>query len=154
MKKPCGVLWYLFLLIGPAVFLGASQARANQQLESPHSSRLAQQAHAVPVVDGGAGPCSLALTVTAVDGTPIYNATIKVHIAYGFAGFHRLDLQAGTNVDGKAKFTELPSRVHQPPLVFQASKNQLVGSVTFDPQEECQAAHYLVLDKPKAPENN
>ncbi len=108
----------------------------------------------MPVMDGSAGPCSLALTVTAVDGTPVYNATIKVHIAYGFAGFHRLDLQAGTNVDGKTKFVGLPSRVHRPPLVFQASKNQLVGSVAFDPQEECQAAHYLVLDKPKAPENN
>ena len=47
------------------------------------------------------------------------------------------------------KFIGLPSRVHRPPLEFQASKDQLVGMVTYDPDEECQAKHDLVLDKPK-----
>jgi hypothetical protein len=105
-------------------------------------------------MDGGAGPCSLELTVTTVDGAPVYDATIKVHIAYGFAGVRRLDLQAGTNTDGKVKFIGLPSRVHQPPIEFQASKNQYVGMVTYDPEGECQATHYLVLNKAQTPVSN
>ena len=79
---------------------------------------------------------------------------IKVHIAYGFAGFHRLDLQGGTNAEGKVKFIGLPSRVHRPPLEFQGSKDQFVGMTTYDPANECEAKHDLVLDDRKpAPSN-
>ncbi len=45
----------------------------------------------------------------------------------------------------------LPSRVRRPPLEFLASKDQLVGTVTYDPDEECQAKQDLVLGKPKPP---
>jgi hypothetical protein len=48
----------------------------------------------VPVIQGGAGPCSLDLTVMGADGKPVYAATVKVHIAYGFGGMRRLDLEA------------------------------------------------------------
>ena len=103
-------------------------------------------------MDGGAGPCSLDLTVLGADDKPVYNATVKVHITYGFGGFHHLDLQAGTNSDGKVKFTGLPSRVHRPPLEFDAAKDQLEGSVNFDPAAECHAKHELKLEKPKPSE--
>ena len=103
-------------------------------------------------MDGGAGPCSLELTVSGADAKPVYNATVKVHITYGFGGFHHLDLQAGTNSDGKVKFTGLPSRVHRPPLEFDAAKDQLEGTVMYDPSAECQAKHDLKLEKPKPPE--
>ncbi len=104
----------------------------------------------VPVMDGGAGPCSLALTVTGSGEKPVYNATVKVHISYGFAGARRLDLQAGTNSDGKVKFTGLPARVHHPPLEFQATKDELQGSVTYDPTLECQAQHEITLQPAKS----
>jgi hypothetical protein len=55
----------------------------------------------VPVIQGGAGPCSLELTVMGADGKPAYAATVKVHIAYGFGGMRRLDLEEGTNSDGE-----------------------------------------------------
>ena len=101
----------------PAVLIFAGfLALAGPQLRSqtPPSTSATQQK--VPVMDGGAGPCSLELTVNGIDGKPAYAATIKVHIAYGFAGIRRLDLEAGTNSDGKVKFTGLPARVHRPPL--------------------------------------
>jgi hypothetical protein len=63
-----------------------------------------------------------------MDGKPVYAATIKVHIKYGFGGMRRLDLEAGTNSDGKVKFAGLPDRVQRPPLEFHASKDQLVVS--------------------------
>src|SRR5581483_2446203 len=99
----------------------------------------------IPVMDGGAGPCSVELTVLGADGKPVYDATVKVHIAYGFAGARRLDLQAGTNAEGKLKFTGLPSRVHRPPLEFQASKGELQATLDYDPVAECSANHEITL---------
>lgn len=81
------------------------------------------------------------------DGKPAAAADVKVHIAYGFGGFHRLDLEAGANVDGKVRFTGLPSRVKRPPLEFRASKDQWMGMATFDPLTECQAKREITLAK-------
>ena len=100
-------------------------------------------------MDGAAGPCSLDLTVTGADGKPAYAATVKVHIEYGFGGFHKLDLEAGTNSDGKVKFTGLPARVHRPPLEFHALKDNFEGTATYDPSAECQAKHDIALQKSK-----
>jgi hypothetical protein len=108
----------------------------------------------VPVVKGGAGPCSLALTVMGADGKPTYAATVKVHIAYGFGGFHRLDLEAGTNSDGKVAFNGLPQRVSRPPLEFHASKDEWIGIATYDPSLECQAKRDITLEKPQAPDTH
>ena len=106
----------------------------------------------VPVMDGGAGPCSLELTVRGADGKPVYAATVKVHIKYGFGGMRRLDLEAGTNSDGKVKFAGLPDRVQRPPLEFHASKDEFMGIVTYDPSAECQAKRDITLEKSKAPD--
>ncbi len=100
-------------------------------------------------MDGGAGPCSVELTVTDAAGKPVYAAIIKVHMAYGFAGIKKLDLEAGTNWDGKVKFTGLPAKVRNPPLEFHASKDQLVGVAIYNPATECQAKHDVMMDKPK-----
>ena len=102
---------------------------------------------AVPVIDGAAGPCTVDFTITTADGKPADAATVKVHIAYGFGGFHRLDLQAGTNAEGKVKFTGLPSRVRRSQLEFDASKDQLVGTATYDPATECHAKREIKLGK-------
>jgi hypothetical protein len=106
-------------------------------------------AEKVPVMDGAAGPCSLELTVSGADGKPVYAATVRVHIEYGFGGFHKLDLDAGTDSDGKVKFTGLPARVRRPPLEFHASKDKFEGVATYDPSAECQAKHDITLQKSK-----
>ena len=104
------------------------------------------------VVDGGLGRCSLEVTVLGPDSKPVYGASVKVHIAYGFGGFHKLDLEVGTNADGKAKFTGLPSRVRRPPLEFEATKDDLSGTLDYNPATECVAAHKITLAK-AAPSN-
>ncbi|HZR30134.1 MAG TPA: hypothetical protein VFA71_15255 [Terriglobales bacterium] len=139
MSSPRRLLCCFFLLAGAAGFPGAAQTQSNQQTQK------------VPTIDGGAGPCSLELTVTTPDTKPVYAATIKVHIAYGFAGLHKLDLDAGTDADGKVKFIGLPSRVHRPPLEFQAFKDRLAGIATYNPDSECQAKHDIILETPKPP---
>lgn len=118
----------------------------NAQTEAPSSQTQEQ----IPVMDGGAGPCSLELTITDTLAKPVYAAIIKVHIAYGFAGIRRLDLEAGTNSDGKVKFTGLPRRVHQAPLEFRASKDDLQGLATYDPSAECDAKRSISISKTKA----
>jgi hypothetical protein len=135
MKKSCCVL--STILFGGLVSLMRGQAPSTQ---------------AVPDIDAGLGPCRLELTVTTKDAKPAGAADVKVHIAYGFGGFHKLDLEAGTNSDGKVKFTGLPARVRRPPLEFRASKDQLSGVGVYDPANECQAKHDIVLE-PEKPED-
>src|SRR5450755_1886354 len=106
----------------------------------------------VPVIQGNAGPCSLELTVRGMDGKPVYAATVKVHVKYGFGGMRRLDLEAGTNTDGKVKFAGLPDRVQRPPLEFHASKDEFMGVAAYDPSTECQAKRDITLEKSKAPD--
>ncbi|MGB9492055.1 MAG: hypothetical protein WCA92_16455, partial [Terriglobales bacterium] len=79
---------------------------------------------------------------------------VKVHIKYGFGGMRRLDLEAGTNSDGKVKFAGLPIRVQRPPLEFQASRDDFAGTGLFNPSTECQARHDITLEKSKAPDGH
>jgi len=112
-------------------------AQTGQKETAPPNSQ-SPSPQTVPVMDGGAGPCTLDLSVT-TDGKPATVADVKVHIAYGFGGIRRLDLEAYTNYDGKVRFTGLPARVHRPPLEFRVSKDQLSGIAVYDPEGECHA---------------
>lgn len=106
--------------------------------------------HSIPSVDGGLGSCSADFTITDNAGKPIYSATIKVHIAYGFGSFHKLDLQVGTNVDGKARFTGLPERVKRG-LYFEASESDRSGEAFDDPEKTCKAQFTIALQKNSPP---
>src|SRR6202161_3083312 len=100
----------------------------------------------VPVIDGAIGPCSADFTITDTTGAPVYAATIQVHIAYGFMYLHKLDLQVGTNADGKARFTGLPDRTRQG-LFFRASEGGREGSAFDDPAKTCKTQFTIVLRK-------
>jgi hypothetical protein len=102
--------------------------------------------HAVPVLDGGAGPCSADFTITDAAGAPVYAAKIKVHIAYRFGSFHKLDLELSTNADGKARVTGLPNRVKRG-LNFQASEGDRTGEASVDPATTCNATLTIPLQK-------
>ena len=96
-------------------------------------------------MDGEAGACSIAFTVTDVNGAPVYDARIRVHIAYGFAGVRRLDLEAATNVDGKTQFKGLPEKVKGGTLIFRASQGKRDGSAIFDPAKNCSGQHSSIV---------
>ena len=118
------------ILFSAALIILASvlMAAGGQQTPDPHQ---------VPVMDGEAGPCSVAFTLTDAKGAPVYDARIRVHIAYGFAGVRRLDLEAATNVDGKTQFKGLPEKVKGGILMFRASQGKRDGSATYDPAKNC-----------------
>jgi|SRR5579863_2071671 len=119
---------YLFFCLAVFVSVAAFVPAHAQQTPDPHQ---------VPVMDGEAGPCSVGFTVTDAKGAPVYDARIRVHIAYGFAGVRRLDLEAATNVDGKTQFKGLPEKVKGGILMFRASQGKRDGSATYDPAKNC-----------------
>jgi len=155
MKTTALLFLYLSLVTVPA-----QNTQATPTPKPSPQTHPTPQAQATPkptpdtsasfITDGGAGPCSAEFTVTGTDGKPVFAALINVHINYGLGGFHKLDMGVYTNQEGKGKFTGIPARVKKPPLEFQASKDQLVGVATVDPETECQARHDIMLDRPKA----
>jgi hypothetical protein len=107
--------------------------------------------HQVPVMDGEAGPCSVAFTVTDEKGAPVYDARVRVKMRYGFAGVKHLDLEAATNVDGKTLIKGLPQKVKGDILYFKGTQGTRVGSATYDPGKNCGGVDSsIVLKEDKA----
>jgi len=121
---------------GLFVLAGSFVAAHGKQVPDPHQ---------VPVMDGEAGPCSVAFTVTDEKGAPVYDARIRVHIEYGFAGVRRLDLEAATNVDGKTQFKGLPQKVKGKILNFAGSQGKREGSAVYDPATNCSGANSSIV---------
>ena len=111
----------------------ASPALSSAQQADPHST---------PAVDAGLGSCSADFTITGTDGKPVYAAKIAVRVQYGV--FHRMDLEVGTNVDGKARFTGLPEKTRGG-LFFRASEGDRTGSAFDDPSSTCKAQFAITL---------
>ncbi len=104
------------------------------------------QAQPIPSVDGGLGPCSVEFTTKDGDGNIIGGSTLRLHLAYGFAGVRRLDLEVTANADGKAKFTGLPDNLKKG-LFFRGFKDDREGTAFYDPKKNCNAQHTMVLEK-------
>jgi hypothetical protein len=99
-----------------------------------------------PVIDAAIGSCSADFTVTDANGAPVYAAKIKVHIAYGFMYARKLDLEIGTNSEGKARFTGLPARTKRG-LFFEATEADRSGNAFVDPAVTCQSQFTIALRK-------
>ena len=69
-----------------------------------------------------------------------------MHIAYRFGGFHKLDLELSTNVDGKARFIGIPDRVKRG-LMFNATEGDRAGEAFDDPANTCKAQLTIALQK-------
>jgi len=144
--QPRARRWILFVLvISLAAFSQTSNSSAGAAQKNAEEQK---EAHAVPVLDGGIGPCTADLTITDANGAPVYAATIKVHIAYGFANARKLDLQLGTNVDGKARFTGLPDRIKHG-FYFHATEGDREGEAFDDPTNTCKAQLPITIRKPE-----
>jgi hypothetical protein len=118
------------------ILFAALTSAAAQQSPDPHS---------IPAVDAGLGPCSADFTINDTNGKPIYAAKVTVRVQYGH--FHRLDLEVGTNIDGKGRFTGLPQRLKNG-LFFEASEGDRTGNAFDDPSKTCKAQFTVVLRKP------
>jgi hypothetical protein len=97
-------------------------------------------------IDAGLGPCSADFTVNDSSGSPIYNARIRLHIAYGRLNLHKLDLEAGTNANGKARFIGLPDKSKEG-LFFRASAGARETSVFDNPAQTCKKDFTVVVER-------
>jgi hypothetical protein len=129
------------LTVLAAAFPIAAHSQASPPQPDPKS---------IPVIDGGIGPCSADFTITDANGAPVYAAKVKVHIAYGFINARKLDLEVGTNVDGRARFTGLPDRIKHG-IYFHASEGNRVGEAFDDPANNCKAQFGISIRQPDAP---
>jgi hypothetical protein len=98
----------------------------------------------VPSIDAEAGPCAVEMTVTDGSGKPVYAALIRVRVSYGFLGIRRVDLEVGTNAEGKAKFVGLPQDGERV-LHFRAAKGGLKGDAVHSTAQNCDARHFIIL---------
>ena len=128
-------------LVAAACLIPASYAQDTKTATAETAA-----SHIVPVIDGAIGTCSANFTVTDDNAAPVYDAKIRVHIAYGFMYMRKMDLEVGTNIDGKARFTGLPARTKEG-LAFQASKGDSAGTAFADPSTTCKADLTVVLQK-------
>lgn len=97
----------------------------------------------VAVISARLGPCAADFTVTDSDGAAVYNATIHVRIRYGFLGIKRMDLEVGTNSDGKARVEGLPDEAR--PLTYDITKDDKKATVFQDVSEMCKATYDVKL---------
>ena len=98
----------------------------------------------VTVIDAGIGACTADFTVNDADGAPVYAAKIQVHLTYGFMNLHKMDLEAGTNAAGKARFIGLPDKPNQG-LFFRAFEGTRQGSAFDNPAKTCKANFTITL---------
>ena len=134
----------LFLLAASAWSVPPAATQDNKATDAKTAA-----AHAVPVIDGAIGTCSAGFTVTDDAAAPVYDAKIRVHIAYGFMFLRKMDLEVSTNIDGKARFDGMPART-KAGLNFQASKGDREGTAFVDPSTTCKSELTIVLH-PKTP---
>jgi hypothetical protein len=113
-------------------------------LLAPCALVLANNSTEVPVVDGGIGPCRADFTVKDEAGKPLYDAKIKVTLRWGFFNKRKLDLEIGTNGDGKARIIGLPDSSKKP-LEFQIKSGTISKSVEDDPSANCTAVYEVTL---------
>lgn len=157
-------LSYLISLLGLAVACLCLGLLSRAEVKTaPPPTELTNQSTQVPstaptqsgqnpnsyLMDGAAGPCAIDLNVIDTAGKPISSALISVHVAYGFGGFHKLDMSVYSSPEGKARFTGIPPKPKNAPLEFYAKKDNLTGAASMNPVTECQAKHDIVMDLPK-----
>jgi hypothetical protein len=114
--------------------------------QNANPSNAQSAASAIPSIDGGIGPCTADFAIVDDSNKPVYAAKINVHIAYGFMNVRKLDLQLGTNVDGKAKFVGLPDHIKHG-IYFHASEGDRSGEVFDDPANTCKAQFQITIRK-------
>jgi hypothetical protein len=92
----------------------------------------------VPAVNAEVGACSADFLVRDASGALLYDAKVALTLHYGFLGLRKIEVQVGTNGDGRARITGLPAKAKKP-LAFTVRYKHWVKSVTDDPATNCHA---------------
>jgi DNA-binding beta-propeller fold protein YncE len=95
------------------------------------------------VINARLGSCAADFTVTDATGAPIYAATVHVRIRYGFMNVKRMDLEVGTNSEGKARVEGLPEKAK--PHTYDVRKDGRVAMVAQDVATTCRGTYPVTL---------
>jgi hypothetical protein len=98
----------------------------------------------VTEISADMGPCSAEFRVTDMAGNGIFNANIHTVIRYGFMGKRKLELDAGTNSEGRARFIKLPAEAKKP-IEFTVSHAGEKVTRSYDPATNCRAQFDIPL---------
>jgi hypothetical protein len=98
----------------------------------------------IPQVSADVGPCTAAFTVTDAAQKPLYDAKIKTIVRHGFMSKRKVELEIGTDANGKARFTGLPHEVKKP-IEFSVRYKDVMKTITHDPATNCHANFDVAL---------
>lgn len=135
-------VWLMALLVGGLLACTATFAQ-----DAPAEQEEAPKAAAAPVLMVDAGPCTAEFVVRDASGNGVYDAKITMHVEYGFLGMRKLDLNVGTNYEGKASIEGLPEKTRKP-AEFKIAQGGREKTVAYDPEGHCYAQHQIVLEDP------
>src|SRR5512139_1702106 len=110
---------------------------------SPPSPAPLPQKPELPVLKAGLGPCAADFTVKDTSGAPVYLALIRTRVRYGFMSVKRMDVEVGTNSEGKARIEGLPDKAK--PVAYEIEKDMKKGTAEQDVAARCQATFDIVL---------
>lgn len=97
----------------------------------------------VPNLNAKLGGCSAEFTVKSADGKPVYGALVHVRVRYGTLGIKRMDLEVGTNAEGRARVSGLPDKARL--MIWDITKDDKKTTVDQDVEKTCAAKLDVVL---------
>ena len=97
----------------------------------------------VPNLNAKLGGCSAEFTVKGADGMPVYGALVHVRVRYGTLGIKRMDLEVGTNGEGRARVSGLPDKARL--MTWDITKDDKKTTVDQDVAKTCAAKLDVVL---------
>jgi hypothetical protein len=96
-----------------------------------------------PVLDARLGGCTADFTVKNPAGAPVYTAVIHVQVRYGPLSVKRMDLEVGTNSEGKARVKGLPDKAKL--MTWDITKDDKKTVVDQDVEKTCQGKFEVTL---------
>ena len=97
----------------------------------------------LPVLDAKLGGCSAEFAVKNADGSPVYHAYVNVRVRYGTLGIKRMDLEVGTNSEGKARIKGLPDKARL--MTYSITKDDKKTAVDQDVAKVCEGKFDVTL---------
>jgi hypothetical protein len=97
----------------------------------------------LPVLNAKLGACSAEFTVKNAEGAPVYLALIHVNVRYGPLNLKRIDLEVGTNSEGKAQIKGLPDKAK--PMTYDIKKEDKKTTVDQDLEKSCDGKFEVTL---------
>lgn len=104
----------------------------------------ARPVNPVTEISADLGTCSAEFHVTDMRGHGIYDAKIRTVIRYGFLSKRKLELEAGTNSDGRARFVKLPDNTKKS-IEFTITNGIDRAKRSFNPGTDCHAEYDVPL---------